>query len=55
MRLLIVAGFVLLVILVDVSRLYLGVHYLSDVLVGNLVGLGGVIFAIATTKSLTKI
>lgn len=28
----------LIVPLVDLSRLYLGVHYLSDVLIGNLVG-----------------
>lgn len=28
----------LLIILIDFSRLYLGVHYLSDVIVGNIIG-----------------
>ncbi len=38
------------VVLVDLSRLYLGVHYLSDVLAGNLVGVAALFFAIAVTE-----
>ncbi|HBU27838.1 TPA: hypothetical protein DEB00_01845 [Candidatus Uhrbacteria bacterium] len=45
-RLAILLGSLLLIILIDTSRLYLGVHYLSDILAGNLVGLASLLFAI---------
>lgn len=35
------------ILLVDVSRLYLGVHYLSDVLAGNILAFGILLFAIS--------
>jgi membrane-associated phospholipid phosphatase len=38
------------IFLIDFSRLYLGVHYLSDVLAGDLVGLAGLLFAISVTE-----
>lgn len=38
------------VALIDLSRLYLGVHYVSDVLAGNLVGLAGLLFSISITE-----
>lgn len=40
----------LIILLVNVSRLYLGVHYLSDVLAGDLVSLSFLIFAISVTE-----
>lgn len=46
MRITTMLATVIIVLLVDASRLYLGVHYLSDVLAGNLVGLAGLLFAI---------
>ena len=39
--------------LIDVSRLYLGVHYLSDVLAGDLVGWIALLFSISVVEWLT--
>ena len=54
-RCLIVATCVSAIVLVDVSRLYLDVHYLSDVIAGNLVGLAGLLFAILLQERFIKI
>ena len=40
----------LFVVLIDLSRLYLGVHYLSDVIAGNLVGFTSLILSIGITE-----
>ncbi|PIR47847.1 hypothetical protein COV06_00390 [Candidatus Uhrbacteria bacterium CG10_big_fil_rev_8_21_14_0_10_50_16] len=53
-RLGITFGFLCLMILVDASRLYLGVHYLSDVLAGNLIGLASVLFAVTAIEWLSE-
>jgi membrane-associated phospholipid phosphatase len=45
-----VLGMLSAVVLIDFSRLYLGVHYLSDVLAGDLVGFLGLLVAIAITE-----
>ncbi len=49
-RAVVLLSILVLVALVDVSRLYLGVHYLSDVLAGNLIGLTGVILAVGVVE-----
>jgi len=41
-----VIGASLIILLVDLSRMYLGVHYLSDVIAGNLVGIGSLLLAV---------
>ena len=40
--------------LIDVSRLYLDVHYLTDVIAGNLIGLAGLLFALMLVPRLTR-
>lgn len=39
-----------LIVLVDLSRLYLGVHFLSDVVAGNLVGFSALFLSIGLTE-----
>ncbi len=53
MKMTVLCATLILIFLVDLSRLYLGVHYLSDVLAGDLVGLGGLILAIGVLEWLT--
>ncbi len=49
-KILAIAFAAIMIVLIDASRLYLGVHYLSDVLAGNLVGLIGLLIAIDITE-----
>jgi undecaprenyl-diphosphatase len=46
-RVLSLFGCALLIFLIDLSRLYLGVHFLSDVLAGNLLSFAVLLFAIS--------
>jgi membrane-associated phospholipid phosphatase len=45
-----VTSFIALILLIDMSRLYLGVHYLTDVVAGNLIGLATLILGIGITE-----
>lgn len=43
-------GFTLLIVMIDFSRVYLGVHYLSDVLAGSLISIAYLIIAVEIAK-----
>jgi undecaprenyl-diphosphatase len=45
----------ILIVLVGISRLYLGVHYLSDVIMGYMVGLVWILIAAKLDKKIEKI
>lgn len=49
-RLATIFSLTVLVVLVDLSRLYLGVHFLSDVIAGNLVGFSALFLSIGLTE-----
>ncbi len=49
-KVLLMSGFIFLVILIDSSRLYLDVHFLSDVLAGNMIGFFGLIVSIVVVE-----
>ncbi len=46
----VVSSTIITIILVDLSRLYLGVHFLSDVLAGNLIGFSGLLFGMTVSE-----
>ena len=47
-------GAAIIVVLISLSRLYLGVHYPSDVLAGAVVGLAWAAFCMATLETIQK-
>ncbi len=51
-RIAVIFFLILFVVLIDLSRLYLGVHYLTDVIAGNLVGFGSLILSIVIIEHL---
>ncbi len=44
----------LFIVAIDFSRLYLGVHYLTDVVAGNMVGILGVLVTVGVLKTLKR-
>ena len=50
-RALIICLIIIIVALIDLSRVYLGVHYLSDVLAGNAIGFLGLFLTIHTLQT----
>ncbi len=53
-RALAVIGLVLILLLVGFSRIYLGVHYLSDVLAGMAVGLAWLALSLSAVETLRR-
>lgn len=47
-----IAGVV--IVLISASRLYLGVHYPSDVVAGGIIGLGWAAFCMATLEAIQR-
>ncbi len=45
---------VLAITVVDLSRMVLGVHYLSDVIAGNLLGLAALCFALSAASQIRQ-
>ena len=52
-KLILLASGLFIILLIGFSRLYLGVHYLSDVLAGYLIGLVWLIMSLYINKLLT--
>lgn len=49
-RAFIILSIIIAILLIDLSRMYLGVHYLSDVIAGNMIGLLGLFLVIGVDQ-----